>query len=292
MTENNDETTGRRSDAMAGTPREVSQRDENAPGAAGAGQNVDKGPEQSQQEALKEPSQDPAGQPGPVIQPSQQAQTDSQDSHQLPARQHGSEIRSREPVQQDSAGHSQQPADPSGTESHGTATEKQKVLSQPQKPVNQSAPENSRQGAVKKMRPGKTPPVPEKKTRPVITPRRPADKPSAATPVPEPDKYVFRKTELHSAPPLSEEEEELLAQRRKMMLQMRRPKFEVSYQPFEIAFRMFIASLLVRQDRIDDELRPQLAMLGEQVQVLEERLDHRTTLLDHRVDELAGRERF
>jgi hypothetical protein len=74
------------------------------------------------------------------------------------------------------------------------------------------------------------------------------------------------------------------------MLRLRRPKCEVSYQPFETAFREFIATLMIRQDRMDAELRPHLIALRNKVEILEERLDRKTARLDQRIDELAEQE--
>jgi hypothetical protein len=102
---------------------------------------------------------------------------------------------------------------------------------------------------------------------------------------------VFRKTELLSAPPLSEEDDELKTLRKKMMLRLRRPKCEVRYLPFETAFREFVASLIVRQDRTDAELRPMIIELAEQVRILEKRLDWKAGRLGQRIDELTERER-
>ena len=105
----------------------------------------------------------------------------------------------------------------------------------------------------------------------------------------EPLKEVFRKTELHNAPPPDEGEMERI--RQQMMQRLRRRNCEVSYQPYETAFRHFISSLMVRQDRTDREMREQVAGLWEQIGIPEERLERKSDGPGRRLDEPEERGR-
>ena len=119
---------------------------------------------------------------------------------------------------------------------------------------------------------------------------QPAQQPDRENPVKQPVQEVFRKTELHNAPP-PPEQDELAKFRQRMMQRLKRRDCEVSYQPYEIAFRDFISSLMVRQDRSDAELREQVAALWEQIGTLEERLERKTDRLDRRLYQLEERGR-
>jgi hypothetical protein len=94
---------------------------------------------------------------------------------------------------------------------------------------------------------------------------------SVKGPVRKPVRKVFRKTELHGTGPATTPEERDRVRRRTIQ-NLREPGAEVSYKPFEAAFRDYTCSLMERQDRIRDELFFHVADLQQQVDDLEQQL--------------------
>jgi hypothetical protein len=266
MTENDDEGSEQRSRDNPAAPCEVSKRDENAPGAAGAGQDSREELTWGLQHIPEEPAREPGDKfvPG-ISMPVTMIITGREDrvSEKHLAPEHASHPSGEEP----------------SPECPAQKRETQKFV---EKAVRGPGKQRSSDPALAQdKQPETEKTVPEPKGQQVT-----------AAPAPEAVKEVFRKTELHSAPPVTEEDTELKTLRKKMMLKLRRPKCEVSYLPYETAFREFIASLMVRQDKTDAELRPQISALWDQVKVLEQRLDWKTSRLGQRMDELEERERY
>jgi hypothetical protein len=107
----------------------------------------------------------------------------------------------------------------------------------------------------------------------------------------EPAGEVFRKTELHNAPPVPDENE-LRKLRSRMMKRLKRRDPEIQYLQFETSFREFICSLLVRQYREENELREQIAALWEQARILDDRLERKLDRFERRLDELEEQGRY
>jgi hypothetical protein len=107
---------------------------------------------------------------------------------------------------------------------------------------------------------------------------------------PEPAQEVFRKTELHNAPP-APDEAELRKLRSRMMQRLKRRDPEILYMQFETSFREFICSLLVRQYREENELRAQIAALWGETERLEERMERNIDRLERRLDAIDERGR-
>ena len=288
MTENKEEDAVQGSKDSSTTPCEVSKRDENAPVAAGDGRDsreeltwgLQHIPEEPSEDLLRRPvTESPNQEPAKQIKPVDQAPQ--------PARQPAPESVVPEPVNQiKPVAPDQQPTTQVMPENPFRETVKQVPVNPAQRPAKQAAPKSPAPEPAKQIKQVKPAQKPAKEAPEAVS------KTLSENSAQESGNEVFRKTELHSAPPVIEEDTELRTLRKKMLLKLRRPKCEVSFLPYETAFREFIASLMVRQDKTDAELRPQIAALWEQVKILEKQLDWKTARLGQRMDELEERERL
>ena len=83
---------------------------------------------------------------------------------------------------------------------------------------------------------------------------------------------VFRKTELHQAPPGSPEE--VAAKKRKRMnKEPDNPGSAVTLRPFETAFRDLVCSIVGQQDLAEEKLFLHIADLQQQITDLQQKID-------------------
>lgn len=92
--------------------------------------------------------------------------------------------------------------------------------------------------------------------------------PVSGSPVPWPNRTVFRKTELHGMVPGNTPAEQKKI-RQRTLASLKGPDAVVLYQPFERAFRDFTCSLLEQQALIEEDLVLQIADLQQQIDAFE-----------------------